>query len=122
VEYLRSRVRGRLSFDLIGSSPIYRRISSVIDWTRSHCLVRKPVEGDDGLFEMLFFRVLDLVVADAVEALDEHHDGRDAEAGDFGGVMERAGGKAMGDGAGLETASSRKAMSKRGRSVVWQRA
>jgi hypothetical protein len=27
--------------------------------------------------------------------LDEHHDGGDAEAGDFGGVVEGAGGEAM---------------------------
>jgi hypothetical protein len=46
---------------------------------------------------VLLFRVLDLVVGDAVEALDEHHDRGDAEAGDFGGVVERAGGEAMAD-------------------------
>jgi hypothetical protein len=50
---------------------------------------------------MLFFRIFDFVVADAVEALDEHHDGEDAEAGDFGGVGEGAGGEAMWNGAGL---------------------
>jgi len=50
---------------------------------------------------MFFFRVFDLVVGNAVEALDEHHDGGDAEAGDFGGVVEGAGGKAMRNGAGL---------------------
>ena len=50
---------------------------------------------------MFFLRVLDLVVADAVEALDEHHNGGDGEAGDFGGVVEGAGGEAMRDGAGL---------------------
>jgi hypothetical protein len=44
---------------------------------------------------MFFFRVFDFVVGDAVEALDGHHDGGDAGAGDFGGVVERAGGEAM---------------------------
>ena len=34
-------------------------------------------------------------MTDAVEALDEHHDGRDAGAGDFGGIVEWAGGEAM---------------------------
>src|SRR5256714_3360953 len=51
---------------------------------------------------MLFFGVLDFVVGDAVEALDEHHDGGDAGAGDFGGVVERAGGEAMWFGTGLK--------------------
>jgi hypothetical protein len=37
---------------------------------------------------MLFFRVFDLVVTDAVQALDEHHDGGDAGARDFGGVVQ----------------------------------
>jgi hypothetical protein len=50
---------------------------------------------------MLFFGVLDFVVADAVEALHKHHDGGDAGAGDFGGVVQRAGGEAMGSGAGF---------------------
>src|SRR5205085_9956779 len=59
------------------------------------------VEGGHGQFEVFFLRVLDLVVADAVEALDEHHDGGDAGAGDFGGVVEGAGGEAMWLGAGL---------------------
>jgi hypothetical protein len=42
-----------------------------------------------------------LLWANAVEALNEHHDGGDAEAGDFGGVVKGAGGEAMGSGAGL---------------------
>ena len=50
---------------------------------------------------MLFFRVLDFVMADAVEALDEHHDGGNAGTRDFGGVMEWAGREAMGFGAGF---------------------
>lgn len=50
---------------------------------------------------MLFLGVLDLVVADAVEALDEHHDGGDAGEGDFRGVVEGAGGHAVGGAAGF---------------------
>jgi hypothetical protein len=50
---------------------------------------------------MLFFCVLDLVVADAVQALHEHHDGRNAGARDFGSVVEGAGRKAMRYGTGL---------------------
>ena len=63
--------------------------------------VCKLIEGGNSEGEMLFLRVLDLVVADAVEALHEHHDGGDAEAGDFGGVVEGAGGETMRFGAGL---------------------
>ena len=53
------------------------------------------VESSYGHREMFFFGVFDFVVADAVEALDEHHDGGDAGAGDFGGVVERAGRETM---------------------------
>ena len=35
-----------------------------------HCLVCKLVEGGHGQFQMFLLRILDLVVADAVEALD----------------------------------------------------
>ena len=52
--------------------------------------------GSDGEAEMLFAGVFDFVVRDAAEGLDEHHDGGDAGAGDFGGVVERAGGEADG--------------------------
>ena len=45
---------------------------------------------------MFFFRVLDFVVADAVQALNEHHHGRNAGAGDFRGVMQRTGRQSMG--------------------------
>ena len=45
--------------------------------------------------EMFFFCVLDLVVTDAVQALDKHHDGRNAGAGHFGGIMQGTGGQAM---------------------------
>ena len=50
--------------------------------------------GGDGKAEMFFAGVFDLVVGDAAEGLDEHHDGGDAGASDFGGVVERAGGEA----------------------------
>ena len=63
--------------------------------------IGESVESGHGHGEMFFFRVLDFVVADALERLDEHHDGRDAGAGDFGGVVEGAGGEAMRDGAGF---------------------
>lgn len=53
-------------------------------------------EGGEGLVEVVFFGVFDFVVADAVEGLDEHHDGGDAGHGDFGGVVEGAGREAVG--------------------------
>ena len=52
-------------------------------------------------FEVLLLRVLDLVVADAVQALDEHHHGRDARAGDFRRIVQRAGRQAVRDAAGF---------------------
>src|SRR5437764_12822703 len=64
-------------------------------------LVGQLVESGHGQLEMLLFRVLDFVVGNSMEALDEHHDGGDAGAGDFGGVVERAGGEAMRFGADL---------------------
>ena len=45
--------------------------------------------------EVFFLRVLDFVVADAVQALDEHHHRRHAGARDFGGVVQRAARQAM---------------------------
>ena len=44
---------------------------------------------------MFFLRVLDFVVADAMQALDEHHHGRHARSRDFGGVVQRAARQAM---------------------------
>ena len=64
-------------------------------------LVGEFVEGGHGQGEVFFFGVFDFVVADAVEALDEHHDGGDAELSDGGGVVKWAGGEAMGFGAGV---------------------
>jgi hypothetical protein len=48
---------------------------------------REFVERGHAHFQVLFFGVLDLVVTDAVEALDEHHDGGNAGSGNFGGVV-----------------------------------
>ncbi len=45
---------------------------------------------------MFFFGVFDFVVGDAVEGLDEEHDGGGTGAADFGGVVEGAGGEAVG--------------------------
>jgi hypothetical protein len=44
---------------------------------------------------MFLFCVFNFVVADAVEALDEHHHGGNPGGGDFGGVVEGAGREAM---------------------------
>ena len=37
--------------------------------------VGQVVEGGHGQFQVLFLRVLDFIVGDAMKALDEHHDG-----------------------------------------------
>src|SRR4051794_29798579 len=66
-----------------------------------NCFVREVVESGYRQFEVLLFGVFDFVVGDAVETLDEHHDGGDACAGDFGGVVERPRGEAMWFGAGF---------------------
>ncbi len=50
---------------------------------------------------MLFQGVFDLVVADAVEALDEHHDGGDAGERDFRRIVEGAGGHTVGGAGGF---------------------
>ena len=41
-------------------------------------------------------------MAEAVERLHEHHYGGDADAGDLGGVVERAGGEMLGDADGFK--------------------
>jgi|ERR1700693_6208908 len=51
----------------------------------------EAVESDYGHFEVLFLGVFNLIMADAVEGLHEHHDGGDAGAGNFGCVVEWAG-------------------------------
>ncbi len=48
------------------------------------------IERGDRHFEVLFARVLDLVVADAMEALHKHHDRRHAGACDFRGIVQRS--------------------------------
>ena len=58
----------------------------------------EAVEGLDGEDEVFFFGVFDFVVGDAVEGLDEEHDGGGSGAADFGGVVEWAGGEAVGGG------------------------
>lgn len=50
---------------------------------------------------MFFFRVLDLVVADPVQALHKHYDGGNAGPSYFSGVVDRTGGKPMRHGAGF---------------------
>ena len=60
-----------------------------------HRLLRQFVERGHAKFQVFFLRVLDLVVADAVQALHEHHHGRHAGARDFGGVVQRAARQAM---------------------------
>jgi hypothetical protein len=67
----------------------------------TNSFVCQPVERRHGHREVFFFCVLDFVVTDAVEGLDEHHDGWDAGPGDFGGVVEGARGTPLGFGAGL---------------------
>ena len=49
---------------------------------------------------MVFAGVFDFVVANAAEGLHEEHNGGDAGAGDFGGVMQGAGGHFVGFAAG----------------------
>lgn len=44
----------------------------------------KVVKSYNRQFEVILSRVLNLVMADAVEALDEHRDGGDAGPRDFG--------------------------------------
>ena len=60
-----------------------------------HRLFRQLVERGHAEFEVLFLRVLDFVVADAMQALDEHHHRRHARGCDFGGVVQRAARQAM---------------------------
>src|ERR1035438_6620421 len=55
-----------------------------------HRLLREFVERGHAKFQMFFLRVLDFVVADAVQALDKHHYRRHTGGRDFGGVVQRA--------------------------------
>src|SRR5256885_16653699 len=48
-----------------------------------HRLVDKFIERRDRQLEVLFFGVLDFVVADAVQTLDKHHYGRHSRARNF---------------------------------------
>ena len=76
-----------------------------------HRLECKLIESRHGQLQMFLHRVLDLVVADAVKTLHEHHDGGNAGACDFGGVVEGAGGEAIG-----ERRLFRRSLSRKGRS------
>ena len=60
-----------------------------------HRLLREFVERGHAKFQMFFLRVLDFVVADAVQALDKHHYRRHTGGRDFGGVVQRAARQAM---------------------------
>ena len=60
-----------------------------------HRLLRQLVECGHAEFEMFFLRVLDFIVADAVQALHKHHHCRHAGARDLRGVVQWAGWKAM---------------------------
>ena len=59
-------------------------------------LAQDPVDGfrgqvvkcGDRKLEVVFAGVLKLVMADTAERLHEHHDRRNASAGDFGGIVE----------------------------------
>ena len=53
-----------------------------------HRFLGEFVEGGHTPFEVFLPGILDFVVADAVQALDEHHHGRHAGARDFGGVVQ----------------------------------
>jgi hypothetical protein len=46
----------------------------------AHRFLGQFVEGNNCQSEVLFLRVLELVVADAEQTLDKHHDGEDAGA------------------------------------------
>src|SRR4051812_41375226 len=92
-------LRRRVSRALLGTVHGNGRATPGLDPTDR--FRRQRVERLHGHLEMLFLRVLDFVVGNAVEALDEHHDGGDAGPGDFGGVVEGAGGEAMWVGAGF---------------------
>src|ERR1044072_612800 len=55
-----------------------------------HRFLRQLIERGYRQFQMLFLRVFDLVMADAVQALREHHHRRHTGTRDFGGVVQRA--------------------------------
>ena len=64
------------------------------EWRKSQLIIDpfdrqggQAVKSTDSGFDVFFPGVFDFVVADAVQALDKHHHGRDAEAGNFGGIM-----------------------------------
>src|SRR5438094_553756 len=68
---------------------------------RCHRLPCKLIERRHAHLKMLFLRILDFIVADAVETLYEHHHRRNAGSGDFGSVVEWTRGKSVGFAAGF---------------------
>ena len=62
---------------LLMSDPLHRLIGQLVERCHTH-------------LEMLFFGVFDLVVANPVQALHEHHHGRHSGTRDFRGVMQRS--------------------------------
>src|ERR1051325_2847952 len=66
-----------------------------------HRFLRQLIERGYRQFQMLFLRVFDLVMADAVQALREHHHRRHTGTRDFCGIVQRARWHPMGFCAGL---------------------
>src|SRR5579883_2054181 len=56
----------------------------------------QAVKGGDRKLKVIFAGVLNLVMADTAERLHEHHDCRNASAGDFGGIVEGPRGHSIG--------------------------
>ena len=54
-----------------------------------NCLLRQSVESDHSSFKVFFLRVLNLIVAEPVKALNEHHHGGDPRPRHFGGIVKR---------------------------------
>jgi hypothetical protein len=50
----------------------------------------QAVKCGDRKLEVVFAGILKLVMADTAETLHEHHNRRNASAGDFGGIVEGA--------------------------------
>jgi hypothetical protein len=61
------------------AAPRHQQVLSALG-DEFHGFGGEAVEGGDAEFEVLFFCVLDFVVADAAKGLDEHHYGGDSGA------------------------------------------
>src|SRR5579862_9758442 len=66
-----------------------------------HRFFCKIVESCDRKFKVLFFRVLNFIVTDAMQTLDEHHHRGNAGGGNLGSVVQRTAGHAMALAAGF---------------------